>query len=289
MIAVALVVAVGVVLCVAGCAARWGTIVVNQPTVEADSVALGGVVAHHDAISTHIQDFWVEYAERARHNAQRSENDAERAQLAGEDAQLAAEDLLLILIGPDHYDELSTPVAIGGGVPAEFAGLTDKLEELPFVSVGESADAALFQSEHSVTVHDSYIQEHVGDVPVLKVLLRGDSDLPELRQVSELIAAFGAQQRVAVVASVDFSHYQHVDEADIYDDASLEAIQAYDYARLNTFDYEHIDSDQAVIVLLQSVCPQQDCAFDITYEGNSYTEGVTDRYNTTSYIHLFVE
>lgn len=230
-------------------------------TEEAASMT-GGVVSHHDAIEDRMRDFWMAFAER----------------------NPGVE--LIVLLGPDHEDRLQAAAAVPTVVPEQAQQLTQQLAELPFVRRGEDD---VFVVEHAVGVHTQLIADHVGSVPVLPVLLRGDGKLQDLEALSAVLREYGEGKSVAVIGSVDFSHYQAADLAAVYDSQSWNAITDYDYEQLNSFNHEHMDSDQAVIVLLQSVCPEQDCVFDTIYRGNSFNEGVTDRYNTTSYMHFFVE
>lgn len=62
----------------------------------------------------------------------------------------------------------------------------------------------------------------------------------------------------------------------------------FSYNELQFYEADHMDSDEAIILMSEVVCPSRDCSWEVLYHGNS--EDYIPSYNlTTSYFSLFLK
>lgn len=233
---------------------------------EADKQMIGGVVPHHELVADEIDSFWSRFA---------AETDVE----------------LLVLVGPDHENKGQSPIVLADD-QAVLSKRVVLAQELISEWSGQekvSIDNGAFVDEHAIQIHLSYIAKEMPGVQLVPVLIRADAQQRDVLDLAGVIAKQNAYKNVAVVASVDFSHYQPREVADQNDRQSLTAIQSYDYNFLRTFGPDNIDSDQSVVLVSEAVCPSRNCEWSVWYHGNSADYNPAAAEFTTSYFSLYVE
>ncbi len=223
----------------------------------------GGVVPHHDLIPKEIGRFWEELAVRVQPEA-------------------------VVLVGPDHYDAGRSSVSIANHQSAltEQVTLYEPLIEQLQEHAAVTSDNQTIREDHSIQIHLTFIQKYLPDTEIVPLIFRADAEQSDVIDIAEIIRTAQGSP-VAVVASVDFSHYLTHEQATERDIETSAAIQEFDYQKLQTFGPDNIDSDQSVVLVSEAVCPTHDCSWETLFYGNS-SEYSGNPAITTSYYSLFV-
>lgn len=130
------------------------------------------------------------------------------------------------LLGPSHHyafeglalpdaDALATPL---GAVPIDHE-LVEKIEDLPQVCVLNAAH----KREHSLEVELPFLQEALGEVPVLPLVV----GLTTPEAVAEVLARIWSNDTLVVI-STDLSHFLSYDDAVRVDDSTAKRILELD-------------------------------------------------------------
>ncbi len=130
----------------------------------------------------------------------------------------------VVLLGPSHrlaFDGIATPsvnffATPLGLLPVDTAAC-DALREYPFVSINDAAH----RHEHSIETHLPFIQETIGEVPIVPLVV-GDASPSD---VAKVIQFFWDKPRTLFSISSDLSHYLSYDEARRVDAATTQAIE----------------------------------------------------------------
>ncbi|MBI2426995.1 MAG: AmmeMemoRadiSam system protein B [Candidatus Kerfeldbacteria bacterium] len=224
----------------------------------------GGVVPHHDLVMHEIDRFWQEFS---------------REQTPD----------LLILVGPDHQDAGSSIFTTAQDPQAFWSDvvLATDLQDQAVRDGKMTVNNTIFRPEHSVNLHLELVKKYLPNTRVLPLLIRSDASQENVLHLADYLR-LNAHGNVAVVASVDFSHYRSRDEAETFDSKSLAAIQQFDYSTLSTFGSDNMDSGQSIILLSEIVCPSHTCTWQELYHGNSSDLPFQNPMVTTRYFSLFL-
>ncbi|WP_424357418.1 MEMO1 family protein [Methanocella sp. MCL-LM] len=134
-----------------------------------------------------------------------------------------------VLLGPSHYG-VGSPVAVSTQPWETPLGPVDIDED--FVKLLDGIidrDEVAHQSEHSIEVQVPFLQYFFKDFKIVPICL-GMQDYDSVKEVAtELISALGKYDRqVVIVASSDFTHYEHVSVAKQKDTTLIKDIEKLD-------------------------------------------------------------
>ncbi|MFH1426171.1 MAG: AmmeMemoRadiSam system protein B [Candidatus Kerfeldbacteria bacterium] len=224
---------------------------------------IGGIVPHHDLIPEKIEEFWLELDRRA-------------------------DPSMIVLIGPDHED--AGPGELSAVQCAPFEGVRPDEQFINGLIRDRvtARDDGTLQNEHSLTIHLPFIARIFPDATVVPIAIRADAgNDPLLATAAELRKRLSGE--VAVVASVDLSHYESRTVAMQNDLETIAAITNFDYDVLHSYEADHIDSEQSVILMSEIVCPEHTCNWDTVFTGNSSDIQHSNPGYTTGYCSLIVD
>jgi AmmeMemoRadiSam system protein B len=178
---------------------------------------------------------------------------------------------------------LSTLVQEGGASPAIFVlapnhsgeGLplivADRGWNTPFgpLEADEEATAALLkspklvgkidvdlhhlESDHSAATLMPFIKYYLPQATVVTILITKGCSLADLEALSSLIYESGQDKEVFLLASIDFSHYLHIEETAARDVLTEELIGAGDMQAIKALDSGNLDSADAMVTLLSYI------------------------------------
>jgi len=159
----------------------------------------------------------------------------------------------IILIGPNH-GERGAYTALAAGVDWEIGGERFVLDKELFVKLQREGfiqrnDDAIM-GEHAVTVPISYIQEAIPNVKILPIMLSENQSIERLKELGQRLAP---DEETLIVASIDFSHYLPLDQANKNDEVTNALIASWDYAGLYELNSDYIDSSSSIIVFLTAM------------------------------------
>lgn len=256
----------GVVLGVIFMSAAITYLLINRTTTSLDvqTEIIGGIVPHHDLVTPEIEKFWQELGKNSQAD-------------------------VIVLVGPDHKDEAKNKIILPksntfGNVIHLDNELIENIDALSAVY----KDDAIFKNEHSIRLHIPYIEKYFPNTLLVPVLMRSDVGQNDIAKISEIINNT-TNKNIAVIASIDFSHYLSFQEAEIMDRETLKALEAYDSQKLLRYGSEHIDSEQSALLVSETTCPNHDCEWNILYHGNSAQIPNQSPDVTTSYYSMLIQ
>lgn len=134
-----------------------------------------------------------------------------------------------VLLGPSHYG-IGSPVAVSTQPWATPLGTVDVDKDLIQLLDGIiDRDEVAHQNEHSIEVQIPFLQYFFKDFRIVPICL-GMQDYDSVKEVAtELIAALNRYKKpVVLVASSDFTHYEHVAVARKKDETLIRDIEKLD-------------------------------------------------------------
>lgn len=134
-----------------------------------------------------------------------------------------------VLLGPSHYG-IGSPVAVSTEPWATPLGTVDV--DMDFVRLLDGIidrDEIAHQNEHSIEVQIPFLQYFFKDFRIVPICL-GMQDYDSVKEVAtELIASLDRYDKhVVIVASSDFTHYEHVSVAKKKDTTLINDIEKLD-------------------------------------------------------------
>ena len=159
----------------------------------------------------------------------------------------------VVLIGPDHestdrgkvFTTLSswqTPT----GILETDGELTQQLMKLSFVK----EDDDKLTIEHSTSSIIPFINYYLKDVKVVTLVLTKQLKLSDMEALTDALHDNINTDETLFVASVDFSHYLSLDEADKMDLISMDAIQNNNINKIMSFTNDNLDSPISIAAML---------------------------------------
>lgn len=160
----------------------------------------------------------------------------------------------VVLIGPDHesinkgkiFTTLSnwqTPT----GILETDGEITKKLLKNNFVI--ESTDKLTM--EHSTSSIIPFINYYMKDVKVITLVLTKQVRLDDVEILTNALYENLNMEETLFIASIDFSHYLNLQNAEKMDSISMEAIQNKDIDKIMSFTNDNLDSPISVVAMLK--------------------------------------
>lgn len=145
----------------------------------------------------------------------------------------------VVIISPNHFLQGNASVVLRSEkiekdgevseIDVESVGL---LDQLSYTLI----DNHLFQKEHGIFAHLSFIKKYFGSVPVVPIVLYPGTDSAELEKLSEKILELSGS--TLIVYSVDFSHTLDRGFAEMHDQFTIDALQSLDKEKMYRSDID---------------------------------------------------
>lgn len=160
----------------------------------------------------------------------------------------------VVLIGPDHesmdkgkvFTTLSnwqTPT----GILETDTEITNKLLKNKFVIKDDNK----LTMEHSTSSIIPFVNFYLSDVKVITLVLTKQVKPDDLDMLISTLYENVNIDETLFIASVDFSHYLNLENADKMDLISMEAIQNKDINKITSFTNDNLDSPVSIIAMLK--------------------------------------
>lgn len=194
----------------------------------------------------------------------------------------------IILIGPNHYEKGDFKVLSSWyGWDTPF-GVVKSNQEIVRKLVNHrlaSTDEEVLSNEHSVAGLMSFIKYFLPETDVVPVIVSATTTQKEVEILANNLAEIVNEKRV-VLASVDFSHYLKMEEAQKNDLKTLEIIKNFEYPKLFSLGNDYLDSPASVATLLVIMQKIGKTQLEVLYHTNS-GELLRDPFvQTTSYFSI---
>ena len=157
----------------------------------------------------------------------------------------------LLVIGPDHRE-----TGVGHITTSEYAWNTpfgsvepDRTILIQLKRLGILVDEVVSEYEHSIGALTPYIAYYLPDTQLIPIIVSGRMEYEKIIRMSELMSEYIDSETV-VIASVDFSHNLHSDEADMRDAKTGQYIREFALKKIYSLNSEYIDSPASLIMVL---------------------------------------
>ncbi len=190
----------------------------------------------------------------------------------------------VILIGPNHYNEGNSDIITSsydwqtpyGGLECD-QDILEKIKRWDKVKVEEE----VIKKEHSITSEVSFIKKIFPDVKFLPIILKANVSEESAEILANKLFEIIKNEKVLVLASVDFSHYKDSITAQKNDQVSLKAIKNFEFNEIYNLD---IDSPATIYTLLK-YSQLNEAKFELLNNSNSaILADKPDLESTTSYV-----
>lgn len=166
-------------------------------------------------------------------------------ELAGFWGELArAAPSAVVLIGPDHFYR-GAPLSMAGRVTwkTEYGALVAR----PLPELGVPVVDALFEGEHSIHTHSTFITKTLPGVRFTALTVQWGAPREGLEALAQRLAATLPPDAL-VVASVDFSHYQPEPWATFHDASAFSSVSGFE---LDALFSREVDSPESLYVAMR--------------------------------------
>lgn len=186
-----------------------------------------------------------------------------------------------IIIGPDHFERCQTHISMSDRSYLTPFGEVEIDEEIEnnLASFGIKTDENCFDGEHSIAVQVIFIKKIFPNAKIVPIIFSAKTSDAEISKLAEIITPY--QDKIAIIASVDFSHYLDRIDALKIDRQSALMIENMDGASLES---ENVDSPAAVRLAMLMANKFGEAKSEIIGQANSF-DFTGDSENTTGYIN----
>lgn len=203
---------------------------INESTLisEEDNI-IAGIIPHHDVASKYVASLYMTIA-----NKKQPE--------------------VIILIGPNHPGE-GPRFQIGNydfntraGVVKSDSDIINNLANYPDINY---AIEEVFKKEHSVGLHMNYIKQYFNKAKVVPITIGETRNDEGILDVAKAITTEIKDKEFIIIASIDFSHYLTLEEANEKDEITRKIIEESDVDRMIGLSNDHIDSPSSYALLIE--------------------------------------
>lgn len=204
----------------------WKHLVGSEPAAEFKTQPAGIILPHHAMVGREIGRMWAGVAQTISPRT-------------------------IFILCPNHFETSPAEVVtayncswntVFGTVETE-RNLCMKLADEGLAVIHDAS----FTPEHGIFIHAPFIKYHFPDAKIVPILFRWHNDRNTNNRIAEWLNEKAGPESL-IVASVDFSHYQPVEVADLHDQKSYSSIM--NFLPDAVYDCE-IDSPSSIYTLMK--------------------------------------
>ncbi|GMQ59314.1 hypothetical protein AN1V17_37110 [Vallitalea sediminicola] len=203
---------------------------INESTLlSEDDNIIAGIIPHHDVASNYVASLYRTIA-----NNKQPE--------------------VIILIGPNHpgtgprFQIGNYDFNTRAGVIRSDSNILNSLANAPDINY---AIKEVFEKEHSVGLHMNYIKQYFDKAKVVPITIGETRNDEGILDVAKAIIEEIKDKDFIVIASIDFSHYLTLEEANEKDEITRKIIEDSDVGRMISLSNDHIDSPSSYALLIE--------------------------------------
>jgi len=191
----------------------------------------------------------------------------------------------IILIGPNHFKAGNSNIISSlynwntpyGKLDCDQDFLKNLQKENSSIQVEEK----IFEKEHAINSHVSFIKKTFPDAKFLPLVLHPSVKSLEAEKLAQNIFELSKDKKILVLASVDFSHYKNSETAQKNDLVSINALREKNFQEIYNLD---IDSPSSIFTVMK-YADLQNSKFELLNNSNSaILAGKEEVESTTSYV-----
>lgn len=193
----------------------------------------------------------------------------------------------IILLGPNHFEKGEK--VIGGfydwktpfGVVETDQELARNFQKNGLITIDEE----VLGSEHSIGNIMPFLKYYLPQTKIVPIVLRRNISLEQIQLMADELSK-SLDGKTILVASIDFSHYLKLEEAEEKDKETLKAMENFNFRKILSFNNDYLDSPASLAVLLTAMKNQEKTDFFILHNTNSGEILKEASMPTTSYFSL---
>lgn len=194
----------------------------------------------------------------------------------------------IILVGPNHPEkggykvltsQLSWSSPFGEVLPNNQV-INDLLSEKKV-----KVDEEVLTNEHSVAGMMPYIKYYLPEVKVVPIILSGTLTINETDNLANKLLKYW-NEKVVLVAPVDFSHYLNSQQAQKNDKLTWEIMSRFDYKKLYELNNDYLDSPPSIGLALMVAQKLHKGNLELLFNTNSGLLQNNNSIETTSYFSI---
>ena len=159
----------------------------------------------------------------------------------------------VVLIGPDHESILMGKI---------FTTLKDWQTPMGVLKTDKEAvrsllkndfmmeDDAKMTREHSVSGIVPFVKYYLSDAKIVGLAMSKQTKLKDIEKLIDDLGNFVDIEKTLFIASVDFSHYLTLEQADRMDSITMDAIKNKDINKIMSFTNDNLDSPVSIVTML---------------------------------------
>jgi hypothetical protein len=188
----------------------------------------------------------------------------------------------IILIGPNHFDAGDSEIITSTyDWQTPYGRLKVDNEILEKISKDVKIDEEAIKNEHAITSEVSFIKKTFPQAKFFPIILKPSVTLEKADNLARELFDLSKNEKVLLLASVDFSHYKDSETAQKNDKESISAITDFSLDKIYNLD---IDSPASIYALLK-FSQLNSASFELLHNSNSaILAGKPDIESTTSYV-----
>jgi len=194
----------------------------------------------------------------------------------------------IVIIGPNHEDIGTTPIASGlvSWQTPEGNVETDRVLTQKFLAdLGLKSDPFVFASEHSIGAQVPFIRHYFPDAKILPIVFTSFANKQDTEKVSDWLSQ-NLPKESLIIFSIDFSHYFPKNRADKNDELTQELIENRDVKKIFTLGYNDYFDSPATLATALMYANSHNLKINISYHGNSFDFLNDSWQETTSYFGI---
>ncbi len=193
----------------------------------------------------------------------------------------------VVLIGPDHESIMMGKI---------FTTLKDWQTPAGVLQTDEDITGELLKNniiiedddklamEHSTSTIVPFIKYYLDDVKIVTLVITRQTKLKDLDKIVEDLSNLVDKDRTLFIASVDFSHYLNLEEAEKMDSISLEAIKNKNINQIMSFTNDNMDSPVSIVTMIKMMDKLDSSDMKLLNHSNSELILQKKMEETTSYL-----
>lgn len=105
--------------------------------------------------------------------------------------------------------------------------------------------------DHSASIIMPYIKTYMQNVKVVTILFTPKTTINDIKYISEILNSISKEKDILLLGSIDFSHYQTLEDIRKYDEETIELIRNFNIEELKQKDGRNLDSSESIGIILK--------------------------------------
>ncbi len=193
---------------------------------------------------------------------------------------------LVVIIGPDHNrigkSEITTITSAFSTIYGDVEVDKTIADHLILENLALE-DPVAMKTDHAVSSHIPFVKYFMPETSVLPILIHGNCGTEKIAALTERILDATKNKKTLFVASIDFSHYLSLEEANKMDEYTERAFLNFDYYTILKMTNDHLDSRPSALFHLRIMSESNAGAMTKWEHSNSDIVTKSSTGHTTSY------